>query len=434
MSSVDREIPAGLQGGSGRGSSLPRLLQRFWAWIVGLTAFAWATTWFFVRVLKLRAYPFSSPLFQSFSYQFDYNCYSKRMKYFHQARFFNVPGTQAFSYPALLALVYKFFYLFGKYGHPLFIATLIAAFSVGAALFARALIRRGIAQVTAFGFAAAVLITSYPAALTLYLANMEGIVWIATVLAMWAYAKDKIWTAAVLIAIAGAMKIYPMLYAGIFLPRKQYRQFALAIAVWIVINLVSLSVLGPTLPIAYHGLREGLMGFQQEYIYQFHLAESSMDHSLFGMLKLPILKLHLIQLLPLLSKFYLALGAVFGITLYVARMRHLPPTNLILGLTIVSILLPPTSHDYTLLHLYAPWAMLTLYVIDHRGELAHPKAITWAMVCFVALFTPENCLILRHLRVAGQFKCLTLVVLLVIVLRYPFEVSQRSDLSVALPE
>jgi hypothetical protein len=246
-----------------------------------------------------------------------------------------------------------------------------------------------------------------------------------TALAIWAYVKDKSWLAAVCIGIAGAMKIYPLIYAGVFLPRRQYKQFTLAVLVCIAVNVVSLAILGPSIPIAYHGLADGARVFQEEYIYAFHDSESGMDHSLFAVFKVGFLVTKHLALLRPFLKAYLALFAMAGVVLYFFKMRFLPPINLVLSLVIASILLPPISHAYTLLHLYAPWAMLTLYIVRNREKIAHKTAAKWAMVCFGALFTSQNWLILHHqsvvLRLDGQAKAAVLMLLFFIALRYPFD-------------
>jgi len=403
---------------------LPPLLQWFWFSAYICAFISLVSTWIFVEFMHLDRYPWDNPLFHWPSYQADFKFYSERMKYFHQARFFHVHG-QEFAYPALIAVVYKMFYLLGSYAHAMFVWTIVMAFCAGAALFGRALVRSGLRPLTAYGFAAVVLFTSYPVYLELFLANMEAVVWIMTALAIWAYVTDRSWIAAACIGIAGAMKIYPLVYLGVFLPRKQYKQFAFSILVFLGVNVISLAILGPSIPTAYHGLSEGLRAFQQEYIYSFLKPEIGMDHSLFAILKIGLLATgHLSLLRPFLSA-YLAIGALAGTLLYFFKLRFLPPTNLVMSLVIASILLPPVSHAYTLLHLYAPWAMLALLVVQRGNKMPHKRAATWSMICFGILFTSQNYLIFHHgdfvLRVDGQLKAVTLLLLLIIAIRYPFE-------------
>jgi hypothetical protein len=378
----------------------------------------------FNNLLGHQDYPYSNPFFQSVSYQYDLMCYQSRMDYFHTSQFFYTSGKN-FAYPAALAVVYKLFFLCGPYTHLIFIVSLATAFCAGAVLFGRALVRTGIRSDTAYCFAAVVLITSYPLGVDFYVANMEGIVWVATALAVWAYVKDKSWLAAIFIGIAGAMKIYPLIYAGVFLPRRQYKQFALAILICLAINVASLAILGPSILIAYRGLAYGAQVFQNEYIYTLQTPESGMDHSLFAVLKICLLAIGHLALLRPLSNIYLAVGAAAGIALYLFKLRFLPPINLVLSLVIASILLPPVSHAYTLLHLYAPWAMLTLYVIRNGENIAHKTAAKWAMGCFGVLFTAQNYLIVNYhheaFRFDGQVKAMALVALLFIAVRYPFE-------------
>ena len=82
----------------------------------------------------------------------------------------------------------------------------------------------------------------------------------------------------------------------------------------------------------------------------------------------------------------IAASLVAAVWLYFKRIFKLPLLNQVLSLTICSILLPPVSHDYTLIQMYAPWAIVHA---DYRY--------------------------------AGQFKALVLLVLLLLALRFPLE-------------
>jgi hypothetical protein len=128
-------------------------------------------------------------------------------------------------------------------------------------------------------------------------------------------------------------------------------------------------------------------------------------------------------------------SAAAGLILYFWKIRSLPRTNQVLALTVASILLPPLSHDYTLVHLYIPWALLVLVAIcskDARG----PRGLTLCFICMAILMSPESFLFFRGVRIAGQFKAIVLLVLLVISVVCPFEdpvLEQKEEQLVAAP-
>jgi hypothetical protein len=109
----------------------------------------------------------------------------------------------------------------------------------------------------------------------------------------------------------------------------------------------------------------------------------------------------------------------------------MPPINQVLFLTIASIILPPMSYDYTLLHLYTPWVMLVFFAVAlWRNNLPNPKGLWPAFLCFIVLLSPQNEIILHGERLEGQIKCLALVALAVIALRFPFKITE-TELAVA---
>lgn len=95
--------------------------------------------------------------------------------------------------------------------------------------------------------------------------------------------------------------------------------------------------------------------------------------------------------------------------------------NQIVCLSIASILLPPTSHDYTLLllHLYVPLGLLILYTI-RRSKSGPAESLVAPMVCFAILVSPESELV-YHVGISGQLKAVTLIVLLWIALTQRWE-------------
>jgi len=108
---------------------------------------------------------------------------------------------------------------------------------------------------------------------------------------------------------------------------------------------------------------------------------------------------------------YLLVGIVGGLLFFFFRIVRLPLLNQIVVLVATLLVLPPVSNDYTLLHLYAPFACLTLFAVSaaRSGEL--PYRLGFAMLLMGVLLAPESYLILHQLRPSGFLKALALVLL-----------------------
>ena len=412
---------------------LPRVLRGYWLAIACLTALGQIATLFFRNLLHRDQYPFGPTYLPSIYNNLDFTCFADRFRFFHQAGFFAGYHQQIFNYPAPVALVYEAFY--GVFSNPTQRFVQFSAFCYVAAitLFTFALVRRGIRPLTAIAFGVSTLLLSYPAFLAFYLSNMEFAVWLVLAIGILNYVKGNGWAAAICFGVTGSFKYYPIIFLALFLARRQYKQAALGVAVFLLSLIASLWVLGPTIPVAYHGLQHGLEQFRNQYIYDIHPLESSIDHSLFALLKAGLARLILLRFLPKLLLPYLVFVSLLGIFLYLWRIRHLPILNQVLALTIASVLFPPVSHDYTLLHLYAPWGMLVLLLVDRRNDQI-PSGAAAALACFAVLFTPQNWLIIHHYRLAGQLKALTLIFLLFLTLRFQFASRLDESAEMASPD
>jgi hypothetical protein len=124
---------------------------------------------------------------------------------------------------------------------------------------------------------------------------------------------------------------------------------------------------------------------------------------------------------------YLAVAAVSGVALYFLRIRHLPIINQVLCLCIASILLPPVSYEYTLLHLYVAFGLLALFAQKMWSARVQIPGISAAMCCLAILVSPLSEVIYHMERFGGQIKAIVLVVLMIIALKYPFEAGESPD-------
>jgi hypothetical protein len=234
----------------------------------------------------------------------------------------------------------------------------------------------------------------------------------------------------VLIGLAGACKGYPYIYLGLFFAQRKYLQMAASIVVGVAANLASTSVLAGNFAIGKEGIASGLNQFRQDYVLRMRPEETGMDHSIFGFIKRFWVHIPPPQQLAHTLNIYLAVAALAAGLLYLFRVMRLPTINQVIFLTAAAITLPPTSFDYTLLHVYTPWVLVVLLVVDCVREDRPLPAGFWAVwICFILLLTPQNELIYHGERVAGQFKCLVLLVLAYLSLRYPFKTFHEQGLA-----
>ncbi len=347
----------------------------------------------------------------------DFYLYQPRYRFFHTTNFFHFPGPD-YLYPAPVATLYRFFYFFP---HPtrVFLGALCATFLVATILFARALLQRNLSVVGVLQLILGTLLCAYPLAFEFEQANMEWIIWLLVVTGVWAFLHHHGYSAAVCFGIVGALKLYPFIFIALFLPRRQYRQFALAFAVAALVTLAGLWLVDPDIRASWAGTQHGIARFSEVYIVEYR--ELRFDHSLFALVKfLGTLRGRRIAVVNLqwgLAR-YLPIAGLAGFVVWLLRIRHLPLINQVLCLTIATILLPPISYDYTLLHLYIPWALLVLYTLEMQHRF--PRGLTAAFCSFAVLLAPETEFIWNGQSFGGQIKAVILLVLLLLALCYRF--------------
>lgn len=397
-------------------SGLPLPLRCFRALLGVLTLLCLLVEVFCAHHLHLGT-PYDWPLMPNADPFRDFYLYQPRYQFFHSPNFFLFQGPD-YMYPAPVASVYRFFYLF-PHSTDVFLAALSFSFLAAFLLFARALLRRNLGRVALFQLLPVLLLCSYPFAFEFEQANMEWIIWLLVSVGLWTFLTKHSNTAAVCFGLVGALKLYPLIFIALFLGRRQYRQFALAIAVMLLLTLAGLWLVDPNIASSWAGTQTGIARFNELYI--IHYQDIRFDHSLFALVKRigllrgrPIYSPHLAFILAR----YLPLAALAGFAVWLLRIRRLPVLNQVLCLTIATILLPPVSYDYTLLHLYAPWALFVLFALETHDRFT-PGLI--AIFCsFAILLAPETEFIRHGESFGGQIKAVTLLVLFILALRYRF--------------
>jgi hypothetical protein len=372
---------------------------------------------------------FTYPLLSRDGTFWDFILYRYRFQFFHHPRFFETDSKFLFMYPAPASVFYELFFAIP---HPLrtFLGFMIGSFVLAAFLLQRALSRRGVSPLRSTAFLAASLLLAYPLWFDIKQANVEIGVWALVALGVWAFCKGRGYSAAACFGVAGSMKVFPFVYVGLLLSQRKYREMAFAALVVVFATIASLWLVGGANIFATWGqIQLGLDDYRARYMLQYWSGEIGFDHSTFGLLKCWYHS-HGISYVPARAlRAYLAIAAISGIALYFFRIRHLPIINQVLCLSVASVLLPPVSYDYTLIHLYVPWAMLVLHAQDQWKAGRSVPGMTAAFVVLAILVSPESEFIHNAAHVGGQFKAVILVALMFIALKYPFETvfSQRNE-------
>jgi hypothetical protein len=348
--------------------------------------------------------------------------FTAQFRFFHSAAFFHQPTV--FMHPASLAVAYHLVFLFGSRAVAAYAAALLLTVAAAVILFTRALIRRGIVPLRAAIFAALTLIFAWPAWFCLKQGNFEFLLFALLALGLCAFLHRRHYPAAACFAIAGVMKFYPFLFLGLLLAARRYRAFFFGLTIAATTLLLSLWLVCPDIALSWHGMFTGLGAFRNDYILHYQTAEGGLDHSLFSLVKLLLAALghfgllHDAARMNHLTLVYVLVVACAGIALWIIRIRHLLLANQVLALTIVAILLPPVSFEYTLMHLYLPWAMLVFLAI--QGGESSRRALFCAFILLALLVSPMTELWLLGWGLAGELKALLLLLLFALALRYPF--------------
>jgi len=406
---------------------LPRALRLFVAVDLALLVLA-STCELISRFVLHLGDPYNSPLLHE--YFPDVVDMRPRYDFYHSLRFFTDTQHPPCMYPATTAALYKLLYFFRPYDLAAFFIIAVAIVLAASILFTRELIRRGLNRSHAIALMAMVVVTSFPLWFELKQANVEIVVWLLLTLGLYCFFRDPDLTgfsgyaAAACFGIAAAMKVYPLLYLALFLPRRPFRQSAKALATGLA---AALAVAIPAQWLEYsHLLESWRLSSEQMASYRYiislkQLLNAGFDHSLFGLIKASFRhRLPPTETLDHMLTAYMVIAAIAVVAVWFLRIHHLPVTNQVLCISILTILLPPTSFDYSLIHLYPAWALLTFLALKSTSNSQSTPGLTASFICLAILFSPESEFILHSHVYGGQFKGLALIALFFIALKYPF--------------
>ena len=406
--------------------SLPKELQLFWIVTLALgllCAFSELTCYLLLHLRGVYSWP-ALPFYDSI----DLRCFQRRFDHFHSPAFFSTAYDQgpAFGYPAPGALLYELF--FGPHFHPYVLFYVLTLAGLGCLIFllARAMYRQQVSGRTLALFFSSAVVLSHPIWFEFLLANMEICIFLILAAGVLAFLRGRSYLAATLFAFAGSIKIFPLIYLGLLLAKKQYRQVAYALLLVFPITLVSLWLVCPNVGYTFSHIQAGLKAFQDSYVLVYRPQEIGFDHSLFALIKQFIPFTSTAQVKSILNT-YLFLAASTGIVLYFTRIRFMPVLNQILSLAIAAVLLPPLSHDYTLLHLYVPFGLLTIFVLQEARQGRTHSIMRPVFLAFGILFAPLTEFINSGQTYGGQIKAIVLATLFIVSITVPFEAKENQS-------
>ena len=363
-----------------------------------------------------QGYPFDTFLLPPAIRFNDFTVYDPRFALWGQGdSFFTLPGFK-FDYPAPMLLGQLAYYKLSPAPLNTYLATVVLFAVTGGLLAAMAIPKNSRVAFLAGAAALCTAFFSYPLFFLFDRANIEGLVLIATALGLVCFAAHRYSSSALLIALAASMKIFPGVLLLLLLAKKRYRDFGLALAAIGVFTWGSLWLTGPTIARASEGITEGFVFLRQIQIFEYRPVDISFDHSLWAFIKQVCFRvLHDIpRVKALLPHMYIAYGiaaaAAFA-AIYFFAIRRLPVLNQILALSALSILLPYVSFDYTLLHLFAPFASLVVVLATDGadGRLALTKGqLLCLLIPFAVIFTPQSYLTYHVVGYGAQVKTLAL--------------------------
>ena len=309
--------------------------------------------------------------------------YRSTFQLVHTAEFFHPPGS-AVAYPPFGAAIFGLVYAFGN---PVRVYLLIALIALGGAVWGlrRAIVAYGLSPRTASPFLVTLVLASFPFWRMVPQGNIELFLWIFTAAGVWLYLRGHDDAAAIVWALAAAMKLYPVICLVLFLPRKKYRAFFIGVAVFVGATAASLAYLGPSMAVAAKGSLGNVFGYQGVRADDWTVRELVSNHSWFMVVKILGRAVGLSS--AALTKPYYLCGAALFAAVFFGRVRKMPVANQVMVVSLFMVLLPPISYFHTLANLYAPWFILAFLAIRAAQAGVRIPGLHAAILLFLPLFS-----------------------------------------------
>ena len=232
-------------------------------------------------------------------------------------------------------------------------------------------------------------VATYPFLFAFDRGNIEVVVTLLLAAFVWGLQTDHPNLAAIAIGAAAAMKVYPLIFAALFLVKKQWRQLSVTAVAGLLLSLLGSIYYDFNLIHAINLFRGNVPGYKQAYV--FYDGGVAFGCSLWSPLKLlavdalggNTLTVH--ELLPIYTDASAVAAAGIVLALWRLPLRFWEQIAL---LTFAFDTLPTVSGDYKLLHLVVPMVLFLRYGADDR--------LRWLYLAgFALLMVPKAYVLLR---------------------------------------
>ena len=398
---------------------LPRLLRTYWRWTAAsfvlmlLVALAeWKAGMEF-----LRWYPGARPFMDLYQYPKTYALLHTR-GFFSSVPTPSNPAPELVAYPPFAAAVMAPLYAAAK---PVAVYLAVAILWIATAVWGVrcALMRRGIGALTATLFPASVVVLTFPILRMVHEGNIELVLWMFAALGTWVFLSGHDNWAAALWGLAAAMKLYPLVLLMLLLPRGRWKAILLGVGTFVGATVWALWWIGPSMSVAWHGSLKGVFGYQGLRVDELSLRELSANHSIFALVKVPAIVLHI----PLerLTLPYYAVGVVVMLAVFFGRLWKMPVANQLLAVSVFMVSLPTVSYFHTLANLYLPLVVLWLVAIDAGKTGVKVPGLAAAVMMFVPLFASWTLFTFQRVFLFdGMVQAVLLAGLFLCAAEYPF--------------
>lgn len=229
----------------------------------------------------------------------------------------------------------------------------------------------------------------YPVLFVAERANIEMFIFMLIAGFVWAYRKQYFYTAAILVAFAISLKLYPAVFLVLLAKDKLFKQISFAVLLSIVIFYISLLLTGNDM----HGFARNLQYFNDSYAIGPRGVSAS--HSFYSLIRLPlnimfndgtITMENYRAFTSVISKPYMLFSFVFfAFASLVVMLKEKSLWKNLFILTACYTWLPYVSFDYTLLLLLIPF----LLFVQSKEKYQNKEELFYCIV-FAVLFIPIN--------------------------------------------
>jgi hypothetical protein len=421
-----------------------------------LTAFAWCIVGIRGSVLH-EPYPHNTLFFSSDDRFEDFLNLSMRVPHWREPHVLSrtdIKPHYPFPYPYPAPTFYVFVFFVGLSTlHPLraYLIFVLLSFLFAACFFSlrvRRITRKKLPQIAIWS----TLLLGFPLQFLVDRGNIEAVIWLLVLLGVVAFARNRMLVSAILWSLAASMKIFPGLLFVLFLARRKFGTFVVAIAATAAFSLLALGGIGPTIHQAALESSKSAAFLTGNYIVQHDNA--GFDHSLFQGIKHGIYVAEAFQKHPtaplvirtlpanrIALRVYSIVIPLAALLLYWFRLRRLPLLNQFIAYIVLCVLLPYVSGEYTLVHMYTAWAAFLLFLLDDvaTGRVRIPaKAIRVILFSCAVIFVPLSYIAItgsanRTFALGPQVKTIFLILILLTVCRVPMPSSLFGDLQLPAP-